>query len=311
MANVLFENFAVSTIADVGGIGSGDTTVNVQAGDGALFPSISGGNYFYCVLVDTSANREVVKVTARSTDTFTISRGEDGTTPRAFAEDDKIELRLTAGALEGLRDMTDGLRGNELFLDADADTSITADTDDQIDIKIGGSDKVKIDTNGLYVDNEKVSVLLDDSDESLSGVSSVTFTGLTAGKRYRLEMEIVGASDASGVRMRFGNSGGIDTGSNYNWAGLYLASSTTGAGTDSIRLNPGSTFAYNYMIFTVEFSTEPGDDTVAKVIATLTGATYANGQVGGSYDGASTIDRVQIYTAAGSFSGRARLYRTN
>jgi hypothetical protein len=32
------------------------------------------------------------------------------------------------------------LNGTELVLDADGDTSITADTDDQIDIKIGGSD---------------------------------------------------------------------------------------------------------------------------------------------------------------------------
>ena len=34
------------------------------------------------------------------------------------------------------------LNGQELILDADADTSITADTDDQIDIKIAGSDVV-------------------------------------------------------------------------------------------------------------------------------------------------------------------------
>jgi hypothetical protein len=32
------------------------------------------------------------------------------------------------------------LNGVELILDGDADTSITADTDDQIDFKIGGSD---------------------------------------------------------------------------------------------------------------------------------------------------------------------------
>ncbi|MEK9767839.1 MAG: hypothetical protein VW683_02860, partial [Betaproteobacteria bacterium] len=36
------------------------------------------------------------------------------------------------------------MNGTELILDADADTSITADTDDQIDIKVGNSDKVKI-----------------------------------------------------------------------------------------------------------------------------------------------------------------------
>ncbi len=36
------------------------------------------------------------------------------------------------------------LNGVELILDADGDTSITADTDDQIDIKIGGTDEIKI-----------------------------------------------------------------------------------------------------------------------------------------------------------------------
>ena len=34
--------------------------------------------------------------------------------------------------------------GNEVVLDADADTSITADTDDQIDFKTGGTDRLKI-----------------------------------------------------------------------------------------------------------------------------------------------------------------------
>ena len=40
------------------------------------------------------------------------------------------------------------LNGTELVLDADADTSITADTDDQIDFKTGGSDRVVIDASG-------------------------------------------------------------------------------------------------------------------------------------------------------------------
>ena len=40
------------------------------------------------------------------------------------------------------------MNGNELILDADADTSITADTDDQIDFKTGGSDRVTINSSG-------------------------------------------------------------------------------------------------------------------------------------------------------------------
>ena len=41
------------------------------------------------------------------------------------------------------------LNGQELILDADADTSITADTDDQIDIKIAGSDSLRIKANEI------------------------------------------------------------------------------------------------------------------------------------------------------------------
>jgi len=40
------------------------------------------------------------------------------------------------------------MEGVELQLDADGDTGITADTDDQVDIKIGGTDIVKIESDG-------------------------------------------------------------------------------------------------------------------------------------------------------------------
>ena len=46
---------------------------------------------------------------------------------------------ITAGTIATSLDMN----ANELTLDADADTSITADTDDQIDIKVAGADQVK------------------------------------------------------------------------------------------------------------------------------------------------------------------------
>ena len=88
MGNLKFTNFATSTIADVGGIASGDVTVNVQPGDGALFPTLAGSQYFYCVLIDSSGNREIVKVTARATDALTIVRAQDNTDARAFLEDE-------------------------------------------------------------------------------------------------------------------------------------------------------------------------------------------------------------------------------
>ena len=42
-------------------------------------------------------------------------------------------------------------QGNELVLDSDADTSIHASTDDEIDIKVGGTDVGKFDSTGLEV----------------------------------------------------------------------------------------------------------------------------------------------------------------
>jgi len=43
------------------------------------------------------------------------------------------------------------LNGNELLLDADGDTSFTADTDDQIDIKINGADDFRFTANTFTV----------------------------------------------------------------------------------------------------------------------------------------------------------------
>lgn len=77
-------------------ITSSSTTIVLVAGQGARFPSLSAGDYFYATLIDTSNNLEIVKVTARSTDTLTVVRGQDSTTARAYATNDRFELRPTA-----------------------------------------------------------------------------------------------------------------------------------------------------------------------------------------------------------------------
>ena len=49
--------------------------------------------------------------------------------------------------------MNRDINGDELILDADADTSITADTDDQVDIKVGGSDIATLTSSALTLKN--------------------------------------------------------------------------------------------------------------------------------------------------------------
>ena len=48
-----------------------------------------------------------------------------------------------------IQNLTD-VNGTEFILDVDADTSLTADTDDQIDIKVGGTDRSSIKTTGFH-----------------------------------------------------------------------------------------------------------------------------------------------------------------
>ena len=50
-----------------------------------------------------------------------------------------------------LKDGGIDVNGNEIILDADADTSITADTDDRIDFRFGGTDSVHMDVTGVGV----------------------------------------------------------------------------------------------------------------------------------------------------------------
>ena len=78
------------------GINSSVTTIVLSAGEGARFPTLTASDYFYATLIDTSNNLEIVKVTARSTDTMTVVRAQDSTTARAFSTNDRFELRPVA-----------------------------------------------------------------------------------------------------------------------------------------------------------------------------------------------------------------------
>lgn len=82
------------------GINSSATTVTVDSGQGARFPTLGSGDFFFATLVDTSNNLEIIKVTARSTDSMTVLRAQDNTTARSFSIGDRIELRPTAALFE-------------------------------------------------------------------------------------------------------------------------------------------------------------------------------------------------------------------
>lgn len=87
------------------GISSSATSITVNTGTGALFPSpVSGTSYFKLTLVDaaTGSLTEIVHVTARSGDVMTIQRGQEGTTARAWSANDLAANMMTAGSFDAL-----------------------------------------------------------------------------------------------------------------------------------------------------------------------------------------------------------------
>ena len=76
--------------------------------------------------------------------------------------------------------------GEELILDVDGDTSITADTDDQIDIKIAGADDFRFTANNFNVLSG--STLTIDSGATITNSGTANGFGLSTGKAIVLSM---------------------------------------------------------------------------------------------------------------------------
>jgi hypothetical protein len=96
----LYSNNAKSTLN--GAITTGALSITLATGDGAKFPSPTGGDFFlftmYQVIAGFEANWEIVSCTGRAGDVLTLgARGLEGTTPFAFNNGDFAELRFTAG----------------------------------------------------------------------------------------------------------------------------------------------------------------------------------------------------------------------
>jgi len=81
------------------------------------------------------------------TDYTLASNGTQITFTTAPASGASIFIMEISGAVGG--PMNRDINGEELILDVDGDTSITADTDDQIDIKVAGTDQLTIKDGAL------------------------------------------------------------------------------------------------------------------------------------------------------------------
>jgi hypothetical protein len=87
------KNRAGSTLAS--GIGSGDLSLSVAAGEGAKFPS----TFPFHITIDN----EILSCTNRSTDTLTVTRAAEGTTAASHSAGAAVSLNITAGIISEIQ----------------------------------------------------------------------------------------------------------------------------------------------------------------------------------------------------------------
>ena len=103
MAFDAHKNLAVSTVTTAPSPATSGTSLVVTASEGARFPAPPfNATVWPSAAMPTPANAEVVRVTARASDTLTIVRAQEGTTARAMTAGDLIAASITAKTLTDL-----------------------------------------------------------------------------------------------------------------------------------------------------------------------------------------------------------------
>jgi len=95
-----------------------ETTVQLDSGYGALFPSPGASEYFVIALENSAGDIEICKVTARATDLLTVVRGWEDTTAQAWTNGvTRVELRNTAGSMRQMIQRSGDVMEGDLDMD--------------------------------------------------------------------------------------------------------------------------------------------------------------------------------------------------
>lgn len=217
-----FSNAATATLAS--SITSSSTTLSVAAGLGALFPSMAAGEFFAGVLVDSSNNVEIVRVTARTGDVMTVARAQEGTTARAYSSGSRFEVRLTSAGLNnflqidgaqtvtGQKTFTQTIIGN---LQGNVTGNLTGNVTGNLTGNVTGnvSGNAGTVTNGVYTTG----------DQSISGAKNFLSTSIRMGGTSIGSNEVyVYESSANALAIRTGSAG-----SGYKYFGLSASGDMT------------------------------------------------------------------------------------
>jgi len=229
----------------------------------------TANNKLYIRNEDNDANIEICELD-QTNDSVEFFKSDSVRTALVEYTDGTDALTVGSGG-ELTTSSTLDVDGNELILDSDGDTSITSDTDDQIDFKTGGTDRMVIDSSGNVgigtdaSDNSIYGGILNLTDGSVGGETTLVIANNNANQFIRLgvndsEAQIVydnadelvfgEATDSttSGItteRMRIASTGYVGIGTSNPARDLHISDS----GTPAIRLqDTGGTNQYCEML---------------------------------------------------------------
>lgn len=81
-------------------VSAGDINITLAEGEGARFPELGTGDWFFATLLSVTNYFEIVRVTERVDDVLTVERGAESTVPLSFPANSRVELRVTSGNVD-------------------------------------------------------------------------------------------------------------------------------------------------------------------------------------------------------------------
>jgi len=159
---------------------------------GASEPSTTFANQLW---YDTSTNKLYIRNEDNDANILLLELDQTNDTVEYFSSDsvrtplieytDGTDALTIGSGGELTTSSTLDVNGNELILDADADTSITADTDDRIDLRVGGTDRAYITNNtiGGIINRQNAKPLIINGDMAVAQ-RATSVASITAGDGY-------------------------------------------------------------------------------------------------------------------------------
>ena len=191
------KNLAVSLVATPPSPATSGTTIVVTAGDGARFPAAPfNATVWPSTQVPTPLTAEIVRVTARTADTLTILRAQEGTTARAIVAGDVIAHTVT---VKTITDLEAGVN----FPALRSATDVVADRYVYSGYVIGGVD-LALGSGNTVNPSAGASAMLGSNTSAATGRLELA-AGQVAGGAVTVRT-------AAAERLRVHNSGGISIG---------------------------------------------------------------------------------------------------